>query len=259
MRTLLICAGLTFSMTSAAIAANSASPPQGAAPLEFRYDPQGVYSLIAAPGRLTDIALEPGESLAASNAIAAGDTARWVIGDTTSGEGETRRVHVLVKPTAGDLSTNLVIYTTRRTYFLDLRASDRAFLTQIRWRYPQERQSSPPPVSPVAEPVKAPSPPPVLNFGYRVKGRARFAPSQVWDDGARTYVAFADSADLTDLPPLFLVGPDGKSLELVNYSVDHRVLILDRLFEHAELRLGLGRAAQRVRIERSDRSQGPVQ
>jgi hypothetical protein len=41
-----------------------------------------LYQVYAAPGQITDIALEPGESLTGAGPIAAGDTARWIIGDT---------------------------------------------------------------------------------------------------------------------------------------------------------------------------------
>ncbi len=49
-----------------------------------------------APGRVTVIALQEGEGLVA---VSAGDTVRWIVGDTVSGSGATQRVHVLVKPT----------------------------------------------------------------------------------------------------------------------------------------------------------------
>ena len=58
-----------------------------------------LYQVYAAPGQITDIALEPGESLTGAGPIAAGDTARWIIGDTTSGSGDAAQVHILVKPT----------------------------------------------------------------------------------------------------------------------------------------------------------------
>lgn len=72
-----------------------------------------LYQVYAAVGQITTIALEPGESLTGAGPIAAGDTARWIIGDTASGSGPTRRVHVMVKPTRPDISTNLVITTDR--------------------------------------------------------------------------------------------------------------------------------------------------
>lgn len=251
---------LAYAFLSALIAAPSAQaaptqPPQASASVEFLFDERVVYPLVAAPGRLTDIMLEPGETLVEVNPIAAGDTVRWIIGDTTSGAGETRRVHILVKPTAGDLSTNMVINTTRRTYFLELRASDRAFLTQVRWRYPAPPAAAPvvAAVSASAGPIVAPAPPASpasrLNLAYRIRGPAALRPSRVWDDGARTYVEFPPAAILADMPPLFLTGPDSKVAELVNYHVAGRVLIVDHLFEAAELRLGVGKAARRLRIE----------
>ena len=77
----------------------------------------------AAPGQVTDVALQEGEQLVGSGPVAAGDTVRWIIGDTESGAGATKRVHILVKPTRPDLITNLVVNTDRRTYLLELRST----------------------------------------------------------------------------------------------------------------------------------------
>jgi type IV secretory pathway VirB9-like protein len=71
-----------------------------------------IFQAYTAPGAVTDIALQPGEALVA---VASGDTARWVIGDTTSGNGDTRRTHILVKPFNAGLITNLVITGGRTT------------------------------------------------------------------------------------------------------------------------------------------------
>src|SRR3546814_24291 len=71
-----------------------------------------LYRLYAAPERVSDIALQPGEQLVA---VSAGDTVRWIIGDTSSGAGEGARVHVLVKPFAPGLATNMVITPDRRS------------------------------------------------------------------------------------------------------------------------------------------------
>ena len=52
-----------------------------------------------------------------------------------------------------------------------------------------------------------------------------------------------------DLPPLFLIDAAGRA-GLVNYRLDGRQIIVDRLFDRAELRLGDRRSARTVRIER---------
>ena len=98
-----------------------------------------LYQVYAAPGQITNIALEPGESLTGAGPIAAGDTARWIIGDTESGSGVARRVHVLVKPTRADITTNLVITTDRRTYMVELRSGEKPYMPAVSWSYPQPR------------------------------------------------------------------------------------------------------------------------
>ena len=54
-----------------------------------------------------------------------------------------------------------------------------------------------------------------------------------------------------EMPPLFVIGRDGKA-QIVNSRVRQNVLIVDRLFAAAELRLGEGRRQQTVRIVRTD-------
>ncbi len=230
---------------SSAVADGRLATPAGAH--IYDYADQQVYPVLATPGRITDIVLEPGETL--TGPIAAGDTARWIIGDTASGVGVARRVHVLVKPTAAPLATNLIITSDRRTYHLELRASARTWLSEVAWRY-----APPPPATPVilvAAPSVAAKPPVlVISLAYRLKGdHPPWRPRRVFDDGRRTYVEFDDRADLTALPPLYLAGEDG-DLELTNYQVVGRTLVVERLFDIAELRLGAGKSARRVRIVR---------
>jgi type IV secretion system protein VirB9 len=64
-----------------------------------------LYQLYAAPEQVTDVALQPGETL---KSVSAGDTVRWIVGDTTSGDPDGEQVHILVKPVQSGLKTNLV-------------------------------------------------------------------------------------------------------------------------------------------------------
>src|SRR3546814_8064151 len=86
------------------------------------YSDGALYQVYAAPGRVTVVSLQPGEELVT---VAAGDTVRWIVGDTSSGSGEALRVNVLVKPTRSGLKTNLVITTSRRTYLLELTSTEK--------------------------------------------------------------------------------------------------------------------------------------
>lgn len=224
----------------------------------FAWSEGGLYQVYAAPGRVTDIVLEPGEQLAGPGPIAAGDTTRWVIGDTESGAAETRRVHVMVKPTLPGLATNLVINTDRRTYYLELRATSATYMASVAWTYPKGAliavaRPLPPASAPNPDPAKATPPAQPLaslNFDYRLSGdKAGWRPQQVYDDGAKVHLVFPASVAAGELPPLFLLDPAGKAA-LLNYRIEGRQMIVDRLFDRAELRLGDKRSHRRVRIER---------
>lgn len=208
-----------------------------------------IYQVYAAPGLVTDIALQPGETLVA---VASGDTARWVIGDTTSGSGDGKQTHVLVKPISAGLLTNLVITTDRRSYHLRLTSTPATALSSLRWAYPQDELLA---VRRRAEAAQAAAPVATglaieqLHFNYAISGdRPPWRPLRVFDDGTRTYVEFAASLANGDAPPLFVVDPDGK-VELVNYRLRDRFYVVDRIFDAAELRLGV-KKLQVVRIDR---------
>ena len=228
---------------------------QGARPASGHARPWwdgAVYRLDTAPGRVSDIALQPGESLIA---VAAGDTARWVIGDTTSGSGPTRRTHILVKPAEPGLRTNLVITTDRRVYHLDL-ASGAIAMTGIAWTYPQDellalRRAQE--ALAAAEPVAAPIAVERLDFGYAITGdRPPWRPVRAFDDGAQVFIEFPPGLESMEAPPLFVVGASG-DVELVNYRKRGRYYVVDRLFGAAELRLG----AKRQQVVRIVRTGGP--
>ena len=69
----------------------------------YPYSAGALYQVYTAPGEITDIALQEGEQLVGSGPVAAGDTLRWIIGDTESGSGATKKIHILVKPTRPEL------------------------------------------------------------------------------------------------------------------------------------------------------------
>ena len=101
----------------------------------FPFSDGALYQIYVAPLHVTDIALEPGEQL---KSVAAGDTVQWKIGDTESGAGNDRQVHVLVKPVSAQLPmNNLVILTDRRSYHLEAHPTPETYMAEVSWRYPR--------------------------------------------------------------------------------------------------------------------------
>jgi type IV secretion system protein VirB9 len=220
----------------------------------YPYTIGALYQVYAAPGQVTDIALQEGEQLVGSGPVAAGDTVRWIIGDTESGTGLKKRIHIAVKPTRPDLITNLVINTDRRTYHLELRSTEKTYMASVSWLYPQDqlialrRQNA---IAEVAAPIETSLDIGRLNFRYAIEGDAPpWRPLRAFDDGARVYIEFPRGIRQGELPPLFVLGPEGNT-ELVNYRARQNYFVVDRLFAAAELRLG-GEHQQKVRIVRTD-------
>jgi type IV secretion system protein TrbG len=223
---------------------------------QYPWTDGALYQVYTAPGQVTDIALQEGEQLVGPGPVAAGDTVRWIIGDTISGSGPTARVHILVKPTRPDLATNLVINTDRHTYHLELRATASTYMASVSWTYPQDalialqgRNAAAAAAAQVAAGIDVS----MLNFRYRIEGdRAPWRPARAFDDGRQVFVEFPAGIAQGEMPPLFVTGAAGDA-ELINYRVQGRYMVVDRLFAAAELRLGDRRSEQRVRIVRDDR------
>lgn len=216
-----------------------------------------LYQVYTSPGRVTLVALQEGEELVT---VSAGDTVRWIVGDTTSGTGATQRVQVLIKPTRAGLRTNLVITTNRRTYLLELSSSPQAWMASVSWDYPKDRMlalQKQAQAARIAAPVDAGLTLEQLKFRYAISGDApSWKPVRAFDDGQKVYVQFPAGIAQGELPPLFVIGRQGDG-QLVNYRFRSPYLIVDRLFAAAELRLGAGKG-EVVRIERSDGARAPA-
>ena len=215
------------------------------------YADGALYQVYTSPGRVTVIALQEGEELVT---VSAGDTVRWVVGDTASGAGASLRVSVLVKPTRTGLKTNLVITTNRRMYLLELSSTPQAWMASVSWDYPKDRMLA---LQKQAQQAQAAAPVDSglsleqIKFRYAITGDSPpWKPLRAFDDGQRVYIQFPGGIAQGELPPLFVIGPQGDG-QLVNYRFRSPYYVVDRLFGAAELRLGADKA-QVVRIERTD-------
>jgi P-type conjugative transfer protein TrbG len=220
----------------------------------YPFSDGALYQVYAAPGEVTDVALEAGEQLVGTGPVAAGDTVRWVIGDTESGTGATKRIHILLKPTRAGLTTNLVINTDRRTYHLELRSVDKTYMASVSFTYPQDQlialraqNTAAEAATPLASGVDVSA----LAFRYRIAGdNPAWRPLRAFDDGTQVFIEFPTGIAQGEMPPLWLLGAQGEG-QLVNYRVRGAYMIVDRLFAAAELRLGAD-PQQIVRIVRTD-------
>jgi type IV secretion system protein TrbG len=214
----------------------------------FGWAPGRIYEVWTAPLRVTSLTLAPGEALLSK---AAGDTVRWQLGEVRSGGAADGRVHVLIKPLQRGLETNLMLMTDQRVYLIALRSGPvETFNPAVAWDVPHvEPALEPPAEAPAVHGPVTPSGP--LNARYRIEPvgrRPAWTPTAVFDDGRRTFIAFAPDLALSEAPALFGLGSSGDA-QFLNYRQGDGVFIVDRLLDQAELRLG-DRRPQVVRIRR---------
>jgi P-type conjugative transfer protein TrbG len=210
----------------------------------YDFVPGQVYQVYTSPDYVTTITLKPGEKLISK---VAGDTTRWVIGDTTTGADAAATILVVIKPVRANLRTNLMLSTNQRVYQIDLVAlSGNQYQNAISWNYPQDDMRD---ALAKANALNAQASQTELtgvaienlhdNYAIDLKQGSKpdWLPKAIFDDGAKTYIDFPDNLGTTSAPPLFIVGTDSEA-DLVNYRVKGHFYIVDRLFDRAQLRVG---------------------
>jgi type IV secretion system protein VirB9 len=227
----------------------------------FPYVPDSLYEVYAAPDHMTTIELQPGEALTTSNGKPlSADTVQWIADSVVAGAGAERRVIIMVKPTMTGIETNMLIPTNRHVYNLVLRSVSRAYMPVVDFSYPPDDPPAPAPAPASVSATVASNTtseavavaPDAMNFNYRVRDvrgkHVIWAPLRVFDDGSKTYLQMPPEMRSWEAPALFVM-EDKKTPLLVNYRVRGDYYIVDRLFEHAQLRVGANQVVDVDRVE----------
>jgi type IV secretion system protein VirB9 len=214
--------------------------------------------IVCRPMYVTDVILQPGESVMG---VHPGDPVRWSFVPSISGAGDTAQTHVLIKPLASDISTNVIINTDRRTYQLDLVSSPKNFMPSISFSYPDDSLKAW--ESFFAETKRKREDnltlasgyslnPEDLHLDYEIRGRdsLRWKPVRVWDDGIKTYIQFREGSAVKSVEAPVLVVYEHKKEVLVNYRAARDMYVVDRVFDKAALIAGTGAGQDRVVITR---------
>jgi P-type conjugative transfer protein TrbG len=236
------------------------------ASIQFRFG-ESYPSIVCAVLQVTDVELENGET---ATHINVGDSTRWSVESAISGSGAESVEHIIIKPRDKGLETSLIITTDRRTYHLLLVSDGKAFCHDVTFVY-----STPPPAVAAATPVPSPvakdppkdpprrkkvasgkevvvyDPPDDADDNYVVKGRANFAPINVYTKDGKTYLEMPPSVKHRDCPVLFeekKSGLFGHSKALCNYRVHGRWLVCDKILDNAVLVAGVGSGQQKVTV-----------
>ena len=207
-------------------------------------------NLVCSLLHVCDIALEPNETVVD---LKVGDSTRWIIERTASGSAQGMIEHIIVKPTDIGLQSNLRIYTDKRTYYLDLSSSDKEFMPQISFIYPEQAlQNFAQIKSDLMNKLKTRTiatnsdQDPVLidnlDFSYRYSGDESLYPIRTFNDGKKTYLQMPPKLMNSTLPALVVVNGthlfSEDDIAVTNYRIKDNKFIIDGLPEHIRLMSG---------------------
>ena len=207
----------------------------------FPYQSNKIYTVYSQKGFITDIRMQPGESI---TSVSAGDTQRWVIDKAAVGQGVTIVELLYVKPVFSGIRTNLCFITSVRTFQLYL-VSGNFYNPVVTWQVEKGVSGASAFTAPknyaAIDPMK-------LNFNYKFnKKDLPWAPAKVFDDGIKTYIKMKPEVFSNVMPAFFILNEDD-DVVLTNYRVIKGTYIIDRIFDKAQLVVG----KERVTIKRQD-------
>jgi len=210
------------------------------AEMNFSYVPGGLYKIYCKVGYLTDVRFHPGEKV---TFVGGGDTSKWMIDTANTDSPEGSIAHLYIKPVSGNATTNLIINTTKHSYQILVNASN-WYNPIVNWTYSSEEQLA----GKIAKEKDSAffvsndmnvTKPENLNYNYKIENdkKLKWAPTMVFDDGAKTYIKLSDALRTGNSPVLYIKEKNSKKLALVNYRIKDNYYIVDRLFDQAELRV----------------------
>lgn len=235
---------LLFLMALIPMAASAAQyprpGPQDRRVMTIVYNPSEVVVIRGHYGFQQMIELAGDEKV---ESISIGDSLAWQVTPNKSGN------LLFLKPVEPRAHTNLAIVTDKRNYTFELLAINLGSQPWemnyvVRFHYPEDEQNrmqaqldaSRQRITQEVVPNRR-SDPASWNLDYRIKGKDKLSPLQVFDDGSFTYFRFREQQEV---PAIFLVENDQESL--INYHVSGKYVVVERVAERFVLRSRSGTA-----------------
>jgi type IV secretion system protein VirB9 len=194
------------------------------------YNAEQVYRLYAYVGYQIDLEFEAGETYVG---IGGGDLEGLTVGAFDN--------HLLLKPKAANIGTNLTVFTNRRHYHFEYSAKIRRpnltdeVIYAVRFTYPASAKPDGPSAEERVEADLAQANSHrTRNVDYWFCGNEAVRPVAASDDGVHTRLTFGAKAEL---PAIFVRNDDG-SESLLNFSIDEGDVIVHRVARRLIVRRG---------------------
>lgn len=199
--------------------------------LYFEYRSGTINRVMATPGFLTDIRLQPGEMI---ERITMGDRSRWEV--HTYYDDIQRICHIYIQPIQEGIESNIIIATDKHNYQLHLISSS-INNPIVAWNYPNEsdifqNSESTDVIMEVTSPDK-------LNFNYNIsrKNNYNWSPRYVFDDGFNTYMTIDPEVFNSVNPAIFTVNRAG-NMVLVDYQKVNGNIVIHDVLDNLQVNVG---------------------
>jgi type IV secretion system protein VirB9 len=192
------------------------------------YVPDQVIRLHGWVGYHVDLEFEPDESFVT---LGGGDLSALTYGAIGN--------HLVLKPKAPTVNTNLTVITNKRTYVIDYTVQGGRpdpmtdeLVYSLRFNYPSQPQAVA--ADTIAHDLAGDPGARYQNMDYWYCGSPLLQPVAASDDGVHTRLRFGPAAEV---PAIFVKSDDGTE-SLLNYSMEGPDLVIHRLARHFILRRG---------------------
>ena len=213
MNRILLCAivvGLAIAWQAQPAHASSSGVPADRRIRTLYYEPSQVFRVRGWVGYHIDLQFEPGESF---ETLGGGDLEALSYGAFEN--------HLVIKPKAANVHTNLTVITSRRTYIFDYEVDPGnpdpvrdELVYSMRFIYPPLPGATT--AEQVAKDFNGAEERRVRNYDYWFCGNTSLQPVEASDDGVHTRLRFGPRAEI----PAFFVRTDEGTESLLNFNVD---------------------------------------
>ena len=190
------------------------------------YKEGSVYQVITQTYHSTLILFEPGEVILETPYVSEPDV--WRFSRGIGLKNGVPQHHLLVKPDYSNLNSTLVVVTDRRVYQMELVSTKTTYMPTVQWLYPQTiadgetwKQYQEEKLFTEQGNVRRDQ----VSFDYKMRHSVfkipTWLPTQVYDDGQRTYIILNDKSLLTEYPAVF-----NEKNEIINYRVKDNIIII---------------------------------
>lgn len=193
----------------------------------FDYHAGTVNQIFTYPNYITDIVLQPGETL---QRISVGDRQRWII--ETYYDDIKEQNHIYIRPIQEGIESNMIIATDRHHYQLAL-ATSFSYNPIVAWNYPGETVYTSSREKTLTMEVESVD---KLNFSYAVSKKHRYdwMPRYVFDDGFNTYLSI-DPDEFESINPAVFTRNRLGNIILVDYQKINGNIVIRDVFDNLEL------------------------